>query len=103
MCYQMSIDYLREHLTTLHTDPNIYENGICNIITALEDFAIPAMEKEIPKKPLIKREFDTPYGREYYACPNNDCGEYIQYLYTLERKPNPCRCDFCGQVFDWDD
>lgn len=43
---QDAIDYIREHITTLHADPDIYENGICNVIWALEDVAIPLIEKE---------------------------------------------------------
>lgn len=99
--YQNAIDRIREHLTTLHANPDIYEDGTCNVIYALEAFAIPALEKQIYKEPVIKRS-SAEYGREYYACPNPDCGEYIRYKYTLDERPLPERCRFCGQALEWD-
>lgn len=99
--YQNALDRIREHLTILHANPNIYEDGTCNVIQALEEFAIPALETQIPKKLIVKREFGSVYGREFYACPNPDCGEYVRYKYAHESVGYPNRCEFCGQVLDW--
>ena len=100
MEHRMAIDRIREHLTTLHASPDIYEDGTCNLIYALEEFAIPALEKEIPKAVVTKREFGTSWGREYYACPN--CDEYIRYVWALDPPTYPDRCVFCGQSLDWE-
>ena len=97
---QDAIDNIRKHLTNLHANPNIYEDDIANVILALEEFAIPALEKQIYKPVETKHEFGLSYGREYMACPN--CGEYIRYKYTLEPLTYPERCWFCGQALDWE-
>lgn len=43
MTAQDAIDHIQEHLTKLHANPNIYEDGSYRLICALEDFAIPAL------------------------------------------------------------
>lgn len=47
MTNQKALDYVREHLTTLHANPNIYEDGTCNVIRALEEVVVPLLEFEI--------------------------------------------------------
>lgn len=78
-----------------YLDSEIYTNR-CN---EAHQIAISALEKEIEKTPIVKNEFDIPYGREFYACPN--CEEYIRYKYTYDEPTYPRRCKWCGQVLDW--
>lgn len=47
MTRQDALDYIREHLTKLYANPNMYEDGTCNVIQALEEHAIPRLEKPI--------------------------------------------------------
>lgn len=47
MTEQQALDYVREHLTKLHDNPNIYADGTCNVISALEDVIIPKLEISI--------------------------------------------------------
>ena len=51
------------------------------------NFAIKAIDKQIPKKPEIKGE--------YYVCPI--CGVYQEYL----TDGKPPYCVNCGQALDW--
>ena len=44
MSYQEAIDYIRELLTKLHANTDICEDSTPNVIVALEDYAIPAIE-----------------------------------------------------------
>lgn len=100
MEHQDAINYIREFLTTLHSNPDIYEDGTCNIIQALEEFAIPSLEKDIYKKPYLAISYAECY-RTYYACPN--CQEYIKYEYSFDKLDyEPERCTYCGQALDWD-
>ena len=100
MTHQDAIDYIRWYLTKLHSNPDIYEDDTCNVITALEDFAIPALEMHIPKEVVMEREFQSLYGREYYACPY--CGDFIRYRYSTGEPTYPGHCEFCGQALDWE-
>lgn len=50
------------------------------------NFAIKAIDKQIPKKPEIKDE--------YYVCPV--CG-----VYQETSEGNPPYCVNCGQALDW--
>lgn len=58
MTKQDALDYIREHLTTLHSSPDIYEDGTCNIIQALEEQVIPILEREIEIERLIEKIFE---------------------------------------------
>ena len=100
MDHQDAINYINELLTVLHANPNIYEDGTCNFIEALDNFAIPALEKDIPKTVALIPSL-AEYGRRYYGCPN--CREYIKYEYSLDKQDYyPGRCPICGQALDWD-
>jgi predicted RNA-binding Zn-ribbon protein involved in translation (DUF1610 family) len=57
------------------------------------ELAIKALEKQIPKKPLL---YDCDYS--YFECGN--CGEAI--FYTDEAKTHKY-CLNCGQALDWGD
>ena len=53
--------------------------------------AIEAIEKQIPKKPIIIEETKDYFG--HTLCPN--C-EKVDFGFT-----QPCFCDRCGQAIDW--
>ena len=44
MTNQDAINYIRELLTKFHQNPTIYGDETCNVIVALEEHAIPAIE-----------------------------------------------------------
>ena len=52
---------------------------------------IKALEKRIPKKPIIIEETEDYFG--HTLCPN--C-EKVEFGFT-----QPCFCDRCGQALDW--
>ena len=57
--------------------------------------AIESLEKQIPKKPII-REAEDYFGYvEHILCPN--C-EKVDFGYE-----HPCFCKLCGQAIDWED
>lgn len=43
MTKQEALDYVREHLTALWANPNIYEDGSHHIISALENIVVPML------------------------------------------------------------
>ncbi len=94
MEYQDAIDHIRELLTTLHANPNIYEDGTYNIIYVLEEFALSSLEKEISKEPV--REF-TKGGAGHPVCPT--CKDVIPFTF---KQCHIIWCPFCGQKLDWD-
>lgn len=47
MTNQEALDYIRKHLTSLHANPDIYEDGTYDVVTALEDVIIPMLETQI--------------------------------------------------------
>ena len=55
------------------------------------NFAIKAIDKQIPKKPEPKKDA----SGEYYVCPI--CGVYQEYL----TDGKPPYCVNCGQALDW--
>lgn len=91
-----AIEIIRNHLTVLH--PDIYGGDGCNnVITALEDFAIPAMMKEICRDVIVEVGISR---REYYACPN--CMDFIKWRFDANRDNyEPCICPSCGQNLKW--
>ena len=42
-----ALEYLRDHLMNLCLKPDIYGDGTCDVIYALEEFVIPMLEKDI--------------------------------------------------------
>lgn len=44
---EQALDYLRVFVMKLYTNPDLYEDGDCNVLWALEDVVIPMLEKEI--------------------------------------------------------
>ena len=44
---ERALDYLRVFVTKLYANPDLYEDGTCDVLWALEDVVIPMLEKEI--------------------------------------------------------
>ena len=65
------------------------------IIAKAYDLAIEALEKHIPKKPIIRKTEDYFGYVKYILCPN--CKE-VEFGFN-----QPCFCDRCGQAIDWSD
>ena len=59
------------------------------------DMAIDALEKQIPKKPIIRKTKDYFGYVGYILCPN--C-EKVEFGFN-----QPCFCDYCGQAIDWEE
>ena len=57
--------------------------------------AIDALEKQIPKKPIIREAEDSFGYVKYVLCPN--CEE-VEFGYE-----RPCFCKLCGQAIDWEE
>ena len=63
MTKQEALDCLRVHLTKLYSKSDIYEDGTCDLISALEEFAIPMLEKDIEQDCLVEAILDKyPYA-----------------------------------------
>lgn len=62
--------------------------------------AIKALEKKIPKKPVMKPYFED-MEEEYLCCPT--CGEILTDRIPNENKNFYFHCLNCGQAFDWSD
>lgn len=57
------------------------------------NMAIEALEKQIPKKPIIREAEDYFGYTEYVICPN--C-EKVEFGHE-----HPCFCRLCGQAINW--
>ena len=64
------------------------------IIADAYDMAIEALEKQIPKKPIIRKTEDYFGYVKYILCPN--C-EKVEFGFN-----QPCFCELCGQAIDWE-
>ena len=64
------------------------------IIAEAYDLAIEALEKQIPKKPIIRKTEDYFGNVKHTLCPN--CQE-TEFVFT-----QPCFCHHCGQAIDWE-
>ena len=62
------------------------------------DVAINALEKQIPKKPIMKQYFDD-MEEEYLCCPT--CGEILTDRIPLDNKDFYLHCLNCGPKLDW--
>ena len=63
------------------------------------DMAINALEKQIPKKPILKQYFDD-MEEEYLCCPT--CGEILTDRIPLDNKDFYLHCLNCGQKLNWE-
>ena len=59
-----------------------------------EAAVIKALEKQIPKKPIIRKAKDYFGNVKHTLCPN--CQE-TEFVFT-----QPCFCHHCGQAIDWE-
>lgn len=62
------------------------------------DMAIQALEKQIPKKPIMKQYFEN-LEEEYLCCPT--CGEILTDRIPADNKTFYFHCMNCGQKLDW--
>ncbi len=65
----------------------------CNI-------SIQALEKQIPKKPIMKQYFKD-MEEKYLCCPT--CGEILTDRIPGDNKTFYFHCMNCGQKLDWSD
>ena len=61
--------------------------------------AINALEKQMPKKPIMKQYFDD-MEEEYLCCPT--CGEILTDRIPLDNKDFYFHCLNCGQKLNWE-
>ena len=59
-----------------------------------EAAVIKALEKQIPKKPIIRKAEDYFGNVKHTLCPN--CQE-TEFVFT-----QPCFCHHCGQAINWE-
>ena len=64
------------------------------------EMAIQVLEKQIPKKPIMKQYFED-LEEEYLCCPT--CGEILTDRIPADNKTFYFHCMNCGQKFDWSD
>jgi len=64
------------------------------------EMAIQALEKQIPKKPIMKQYFED-LEEEYLCCPT--CGEILTDRIPADNKIFYFHCMNCGQKFNWGD
>ena len=64
------------------------------------EMVIKALEKQIPKKPIMKQYFEN-LEDEYLCCPT--CGEILTDRIPDDNKTFYFHCMNCGQKFDWSD
>ena len=62
------------------------------------DMAINALEKQIPKKPIMKPYYED-MEEEYLCCPT--CGEILTDRIPMDNKDFYFHCLNCGQKFNW--
>lgn len=72
----------------------------CSIFAEALGLAIQALEKQIPKKPIMKQYFED-LEEEYLCCPT--CGEILTDRIPADNKTFYFHCMNCGQKFDWRD
>ena len=64
------------------------------------EIAIQALEKQIPKKPIMKQYFED-LEDEYLCCPT--CGEILTDRIPADNNTFYFHCMNCGQKFYWSD
>ena len=66
-----------------------------------EEFAIKALEKQIPKKPIFDFNSSDTLSRLHCTCGNIIWVHH--YIGTMNNNDAPNYCDNCGQKLDWDE
>ena len=75
-------------------------NKAAKRVSEAKKIAIQALEKQIPKKPIMKQYFEN-LEEEYLCCPT--CGEILTDRIPADNKTFYFHCMNCGQKFDWSD
>lgn len=78
----------------------ISKNFKDNAIRDAFELADKALEKQIPKKPIMKQYFKD-MEEKYLCCPT--CGEILTDRIPGDNKTFYFHCMNCGQKFDWSD
>lgn len=78
----------------------ISKNFKDNAIRDAFELADKALEKQIPKKPIVKQYFKD-MEEKYLCCPT--CGEILTDRIPGDNKTFYFHCMNCGQKFDWSD
>ena len=68
-------------------------------VVEARNVAIKALEKQIPKKPIMKQYFEN-LEEEYLCCPT--CGEILTDRIPMDNKDFYFHCLNCGQKFNWE-
>lgn len=70
-----------------------HDNSILENKIKAAKMGISALEKQIPKKPIL----DTIYHQQYH-CPN--CEDELCKKYEYDKRDTYCQ--WCGQAIDWE-
>ena len=89
MTYEESIKNINA-LNAMLGQKELYDAEFENALA----IAIEALEKQIPKKPIIREAEDSFGYVKYILCPN--C-EKVDFGHE-----RPCFCRLCGQAIDWE-
>ena len=93
MTYSEAIKETRFNMSTIGLN-----NEAAKRVVEARDMAINALEKQIPKKPIMKPYFDD-MEEEYLCCPT--CGEALTDRIPMDNKDFYFHCFNCGQKFDY--
>ena len=91
MTYEEAIEYITERYVTMSMCLTI---GECRKHNKAISMAIEALEKQIPKKPIIRKTEDYFGNVKHTLCPN--C-QKTEFVFT-----QPCFCHHCGQALNWE-
>lgn len=96
MTYKEVYEYLKAVQGALNNKPISNKNAI-----QINDLAIKAVEKQIPKRPLLQDIHDGNNGLlDYlYNCPI--CHMFVCYATELRIEEKFAYCPSCGQALDW--
>ena len=75
-------------------------NKTAKRVSEAKNMAIQALEKQIPKKPIMKQYFED-LEDECLCCPT--CGEILTDRIPADNKTFYFHCMNCGQKLDWSD
>ena len=91
MTYEEAIEYITERYVTMSMCLSLDE---CTKHNKAISMAIDALDKQMPKKPIIREAEDSFGYVKHILCPN--C-EKVDFGYE-----RPCFCKLCGQAIDWE-
>lgn len=91
---------MKENEASTILKAEIVHHPECSVFAEALDLAIQALEKQIPKKPIMKQYFED-LEEEYLCCPT--CGEILTDRIPADNKTFCFHCMNCGQKLDWSD